>query len=187
MAEKKGLNVRSSKDNKNKESSKTLYNGDKRLGFVNKYQSADDPRRTTYNVGIDNTGSPYRGVVDRSINTPLGRIGYGYDGDTSFANITPPTMGRTDLQYPNYQYRDTYIDNIAGMYPELYESVYKGTPTYGAAIEGFPVSGNGWGTANTPFGTISGGLSDDRVLGAEISPNEKTQYYIQALANLLYR
>ena len=183
MAEKKGLNVRSTKDKSYNESAKSLYNGDRRLGFVNKYQSGDDPRRTTYNVGIDNTGSPYRGAMDREINTPLGTIGYGYDGDTSYANITPPALNSYDYSYPNGSYQSKFINNIAGMYPGVYSHPHNGVEHYGAEIEGFPAIGNGWNTYNTPFGTVNAGLSDDQVLGAEITPNA----YVQTLINLLKR
>lgn len=64
----------------------TLSNGNDRLGFVSTDLKADGRR---YGIGIDNVGSPYRGVLDRELNTPVGNIDYGYDGDTVYAGITP--------------------------------------------------------------------------------------------------
>lgn len=64
----------------------TLYNGDNRLGFLMKDQRDDGMR---YGVGIDNVGSPYRGISDNELNTLLGKLDYGYDGDTVAAGFTP--------------------------------------------------------------------------------------------------
>jgi len=63
----------------------SLYNGDQRLGFAHKING----NPATYGVAVDNMGSPYRGAYDGSINTPIGQVGYGYDGDTGYANYTP--------------------------------------------------------------------------------------------------
>ena len=114
--------------------------------------------RTRY--GADIQGLPISGNGWGEVNTPLGtfRGGLSDDGVAGF-DFAP-------------------VDN--GMYPE----VYRNGNSYGAAIQGMPFAGNGWGEMNTPIGRIRGGLSDDRVLGAEFTPN---QYYIQALANLLRR
>jgi hypothetical protein len=57
-------------------------NGD-RLGFLQKLAGGG------LGVGIDNMGSPYRGAYDGEINTPLGSLGYGYDGDTVYGNVRP--------------------------------------------------------------------------------------------------
>ena len=64
----------------------TLNRGNNRLGFVSNEMRPDGRR---YGVGIDNIGSPYRGALDRELNTPVGNIDYGYDGDTVYAGITP--------------------------------------------------------------------------------------------------
>lgn len=159
---------------------KAVYgkNGD-RKGFVSRDKREDG--RTRYGIGIDNVGSPYRGILDREINTPLGKIDYGYDGDTVAAGYTPPALKSMDYSYPNGEYHSRYVDNIAGMYPEVYSHLHNGQQSYGTSIEGFPAYGNGWNTYNTPLGTVRTGLSDDQVLGAEVTPN----YYVQALANLL--
>ena len=158
-------------------------NGERR-GIVSRTADRDNPARTTYGVAIDNMGDPYRGVLDRELNTLLGRIDYGYDGDTVGASITPPAVTRENWSAPGVDYSGAYIDNIAGMYPEIYKHRVGNDTNYGAAIEGMPFGGNGWGEINTPVGRLRGGLSDDHVLGAEFTPN---QYYIQALANLLRR
>lgn len=63
-----------------------LYNGDNRLGFLMK-DLRDNGMR--YGVGIDNVGSPYRGVLDKDVSTPFGTLDYGYDGDTVAAGFTP--------------------------------------------------------------------------------------------------
>ena len=167
------------------EKSKSLYKNGERQGFVQKRETDDG--RTRYGLGIDNVGSPYKGVMDRTISTPLGELDYGYDGDTVGVGFTPAQLQNMSYSYPNGSYNSYYIDNIAGMYPGVYSHPHNGEQRYGAEIEGFPVTGNGWQDYNTPFGKVRGGLSDDAVLGAEITPNEKTQYYINALANLLRR
>ena len=59
-----------------------LMSGGERMGFVQN-------RGNTYGIGVDNIGSPYRGAYDGSFNTPVGQVGYGYDGDTGYANFTP--------------------------------------------------------------------------------------------------
>ena len=62
-----------------------LRNGN-RIGYLGRDFS---PNAVTYSAGIDNVGDPYRGVYDTEINTPLGALGYGYDGDTVGATFTP--------------------------------------------------------------------------------------------------
>lgn len=156
-----------------------------RKGFVSR---EDRDGRTRYGVGIDNVGSPYRGAYDGEINTPLGTLDYGYDGDTVYGGYTPPAVKQQTLDHPLNQYRSTYLDNVMGMYPGVYTQTTPARGTeYGFEVEGLPVTGNGWQDYNTPFGTLHAGLSDDAVGGASLSPNAQTQYYIQALANLLSR
>jgi len=60
--------------------------GGGRLGFVRRDET---PSGYTYGVGIDNIGDPYRGVMDKEVRTPLGTLGYGYDGDTGYAEFSP--------------------------------------------------------------------------------------------------
>lgn len=152
-----------------------------RRGFVDKRINRDDPAKTTYTVGIDNMGSPYRGVMDREINTPLGSIGYGYDGDTVYGNITP-------AMYANY---------VGGAEPtawagindwQLRASRYN-TPqgtTFGAGLN-MPENVNIPDydrSFNTPLGQASVYTNDGNPgVFADFTPNN----YIQALANLLRR
>lgn len=176
------------KDNSGSTTSVWNDSGDKRYGFVSKDKDYEDPSRTRYGIGIDNMGSPYRGTSDNQINTPIGRVDYGYEGDTIYGGYTPTALKRMDMDYPTNQYHSVYLDNVAGMYPGVYTQTtpMRGTE-YGVEIEGFPVNGNGWKEYNTPFGTLRGGISDDQVAGASFAPNAQTNYYLQALAKLLGR
>ena len=79
-------NLNVDRNNTPEGSTTTLSNGNNRLGFVSN-EMRDGGRR--YGIGIDNVGSPYRGVLDKKINLPIGTIDYGYDGDTVAAGITP--------------------------------------------------------------------------------------------------
>jgi len=144
-------------------------NGD-RLGFVQK--RTDENGRSTYGVGIDRTGSPYRGVADREINTPLGSLGYGYDGDTSYLSYQAPYVQNypgTSALYSGGQ-RMGFVDNNNGRIGIGIDNV------------GNPYRGVYDGSFNTPLGTVDYGYDGDTV-GAGLTPN----YYIQALANLLNR
>ena len=71
-----------------------LRNGD-RLGFLGKDYSPDG---VTYRAGIDNMGSIDRGYYDANINTPIGSVGYGYEGDTVYANLTPNDQANYYIQ-----------------------------------------------------------------------------------------
>lgn len=154
-----------------RESSKTFTDkSGNRRGFVQK--RTDNSGRTTYGVGIDNTGSPYRGVLDESINTPLGSLGYGYDGDTSFLSYQAPYVqgfpGGGALMSGGE--RMGFVDANNGRYG------------FGIDKVGSPYRGVMEREINTPLGTIDYGYDGDTV-GAGITPN----YYLQALANLLRR
>ena len=163
-----------------REASKALYNkSGERKGFVQKRINAAEPQKTTYGIGIDNVGSPYRGAMDREINTPLGSIGYGYDGDTVYGNVTP-------AMYANY---------VGGAEPtawagfndwEARASRYN-TPqgtTYGV---GFNMPDNVRipdfdRSINTPLGQANVYSNDGNPgVFADFTPNQ----YIQALASLL--
>ena len=169
-----------------REASKAVYdrNGDRR-GVAYKRINGAEPAKTTYGVAVDRTGSPYRGAMDREINTPLGSIGYGYDGDTSYANVTPAF----------------YANAVGGAEPtawagyndwEARASRYN-TPqgtTYGAGLNmpdnvSIPDFNKSF---NTPFGQASVYSNDGNPgVFADFTPNQQTNAYLQALANLLSR
>lgn len=177
-----------------RESTTSVWNnsGDKRYGFVSKDRAYNDNAKTRYGVGIDNVGSPYRGALDREINTPLGKIDYGYDGDTVYGGITPNIYGGThsgDLPLGgthsgfwagigDYQLRGNNF-NLPGE-----------TPSYSVGLN-FPDNTNipnYYNEVNTPLGTVYGGTNDGNPnVNVGFQPNEKTNYYLQALANLLRR
>ena len=166
-------------------------NGDKRYGFVSKEPSYSDPAKTRYGIGIDNVGSPYRGIYDNDINTPLGNFDYGYDGDTIGAGFTPNIYGGSYKGDKAASFWGGIGDaQIRGSYfsPEL----TGGAPVYGLGIHGggeFPEGYEGYyNEVNTPLGTLGYGTSDTYPsFGASFEPNAQTNYYLQALANLLNR
>ena len=59
-----------------------LNYGDQRLGFV-------DAGNGGLTLGLDNMGNMNRGAYDGGFNTPVGRVNYGYDGDTVYGQIEP--------------------------------------------------------------------------------------------------
>lgn len=174
-----------------RERTASLWNdkGDKRYGFVSKAPAYSDPAKTRYGIGIDNMGDPYRGVSDNELNTPLGKLDYGYDGDTVYAGVTPNIYGGSHFDDKMSSIWGGIGDaQIRGNYfsPEL----TGGAPHFGLGIHGGGEIPDGYegfyNEVNTPFGTLGYGTSDTYPsFGASFVPNEKTQYYIQALANLL--
>lgn len=152
-----------------------------RRGFVTKQISRDEPQKTRYGVGIDNVGSPYRGALDREINTPLGKIDYGYDGDTVYGGVTPAfyanAVGGAEptawAGYNDWQARASRYNTPDGA-------------TYGV---GFNMPDNVSvpnfdRSFNTPLGqaNVYSNAGNPGVF-ADFTPN----YYLQALANLLRR
>ena len=60
-----------------------------RLGFLSKDV---DSTGTTYRAGIDNLAALLGDRnYDNSIETPLGNLNYGYDGDTAYGSVEVPT------------------------------------------------------------------------------------------------
>lgn len=183
---------------KNGDSMKSVWKGDKRYGFVSKDRIPDssvpDRYRTRYGAGIDNVGNPYRGVMDREINTPLGTLEYGYDGDTVGAGFTP-NMSRTTWSAP--------MGNGQGTVSQDYFSQPVGRDAllqagrYGNSVDGNTYFANALlpgdqkyipdyqGGFNTPVGRfgLETNYDSPNTVEASFSPN----YYIQALANLLRR
>ena len=158
-------------------------NGNRR-GFISKERASNtEPQKTRYGVGIDNMGSPYRGAMDREINTPLGTIDYGYDGDTVYGGVTP-AFYKGSYSDPNEQhawagYND--YDVRAGRYGN------SGNPMYYASLN-LPQDVNipdAYKAVNTPVGSFEFGTNDGNPgVYADYQPNN---YYLQALANLLRR
>lgn len=156
-----------------------------RKGFISKERANDNPQKTRYGVGIDNVGSPYRGVMDREINTPLGTLDYGYDGDTVAAGFTPAfysgSYNGPDEQHAWAGYND--YDVRAGRYAG--DSVYGSNPMYYASLN-LPDNVNipdAYKAINTPVGALEFGTNDGNPgVYADYQPNK---YYLQALANLL--
>ena len=188
------------KSSSNFEKSAALYdNKGNRKGVVSKRKSSDDPKKTRYGVAIDNMGSPYRGVSDNEISTPVGTLDYGYDGDTVYAGVTPNAYAGYENN-PNE--RGTYIglnNTQAGTYatPNGNAGVYvdrngrnlfdaglwgnEGSRSLGVSVPA-PVNNNYYGEIDTPAGMIGYGAADGSVFG-DFTPNQ----YIQALINLLRR
>lgn len=165
-----------------REGSKAIYNKKgERQGVAYKRINNAEPAKTTYGVAVDNMGSPYRGAMDREINTPLGSIGYGYDGDTVYGNVTPAFYaGRyngNDESQAWAGYND--YDVRAGRYGN------NGNPMYFASLnlpENVNIP-NAYKAFNTPVGALEFGTNDGNPgVYADYQPNN---YYLQALANLL--
>ena len=158
-----------------KESTKTFRNsnGD-RLGFASK--RTDDNGRTRYNIGVDNMGSAYRGVMDRELNTPLGSIGYGYDGDTDYLSYQAPYV-------QNYPGGMSALMSGGERMGFINKDVNNGTPTYTIGSDlGDPNRTVYDGGFNTPIGRVGYGYDGNTSYG-QFTPND----YIMALARLLGR
>lgn len=173
-----------------------------RRGFVDKRKT--DSGRTRYGVGIDNMGSPYRGVLDEEINTPLGTLDYGYDGDTVAAGFTPNissgrySNGAESGRYLNvgnsqvgttvspYGDRGLYLDrNGRSLASGGILGFDDGTMGVGGSVA-FPARANNYNEINTPLGLLAYGQNANTGQAyANFTP--ENQYYIQALANLLRR
>lgn len=174
------------KDNNGSTTSVWNDSGSKRYGFVSKDRAYDNPQKTRYGAGIDNMGSPYRGALDREINTPLGKIDYGYDGDTVYGGVTPNAFAGSykgpDATHYWAGYND--YDVRAGKYNN--DTVYGSNPMYYASLNlpenvSIPDVYKG---ITTPVGSFEFGTNDGNP-GAYV--DYQPSYYIQALANLLSR
>ena len=172
----------------NGESIKSAWSNDgsKRYGFVSKDRAYDNPQKTRYGIGIDNVGSPYRGAMDREINTPLGTLDYGYDGDTVAAGFTPAfytgSYKGNDGSHAWAGYND--YDVRAGKYNN--DTIYGSNPMYYASLN-LPDNVNipdVYKGITTPVGSFEFGTNDGNP-GAYV--DYQPSYYIQALANLLSR
>ena len=141
-------------------------NGD-RVAYATRDREGDSTR---YAIGHD-LGNPNRTAMDREINTPLGTLGYGYDGNTDYLSYQTP-----------------YVQNYPGGMSALMSGGERmgfvdrgnGGLTVGIDNVGSPYRGAYDGGFNTPIGRVNYGYDGDSSYG-QIQPN----YYIQALANLL--
>lgn len=169
-----------------REASKAFYNKNgERAGVAYKQINREEPAKTTYGVAVDNIGSPYRGASDNEINTPLGSIGYGYDGDTVYGNVTPAfyanavggDMPTAWAGYNDWQARASRYNTPQGT-------------TYGVGLNmpddvSIP---DFYRSFNTPLGQANVYSNNGNPgVFADFTPNAQTNYYLQALAKLLGR
>ena len=179
----------------NSGSMKSVWNdaGDKRYGFAARDRISDGqvPGRytTRYGAGIDNL--PLNGNRYNEINTPLGTLDYGNEGDTAFAGFTP-NIERT---------QDTWMGGNGNPMMADYVRSYLGDTILQAGRQGAQSNPNYFAgaflpgdrqyipdfdkTFNTPLGQLelSSNYDAPNSLDATLTPN----YYLQALANLLRR
>ena len=175
--------VKKYSDSNGKMASVWNNSGDKRYGFVAKDRGLDNPQQTRYGAGIDNVGSPYRANHDYAINTPLGTVDFGNEGDTLYGGVTPAfykgSYNGPDEQHAWAGYND--YDVRAGRYAN------SGNPMYYASLN-LPDNVNipdAYKAVNTPVGSFEFGTNDGNPgVYADYQPNN---YYIQALAKLLGR
>lgn len=144
----------------------TNNRGDKRYGFVTRDRIPEEGIR--YGLGIDNL--PGNNDYYKELQTLLGTLDFGKEGDTGFAGFTP-----------NFGIRANRWD--AG-------EVGNDRPIYEAEVDlpgkmNLP-NVNLDKTINTPLGELNlqtyMGTPD---AAAFFEPNNKTNYYINALVNLL--
>ena len=186
------MSIKSYKDKRT--STKTAYNGDKRVGFATKDRIPDsqlpDSRYTTrYGIGIDNL--PLQGETYNEINTPFGTLDYGNGDDTGFVGFTP-----------NYERtRDTWTGANGTPMMADYARSRIGDAIFQAGRQGAQSNPDYFAGAflpgenqyiptfdkqfNTPFGRVELESNYDapNSIDARISPN----YYVQALLNMLGR
>ena len=139
-----------------------------RKAYATKYRN--DNGGTTYAVGHD-LGNPNRSAMDREINTPVGTLGYGYDGNTDYLSYVAPYIknfpGGAALMSGGE--RMGFINNNDGA---LTLGLDNGNPNRSVYDGGF----------NTPIGRVGYGY-DGNTNYASLTPN----HYVQALLNLLNR
>ena len=177
-----------------RDSVKAFYDKDgNRRGFVSKRASEDDYAKTRYGIGVDNMGDPYRGVYDNELNTLLGKLDYGYDGDTAYAGFTPNIYGGVSPTMP-LPFGGDMASTWAGIgYYQLRGNRFtddQGRTSYHAGLN-FPddtVIPDVYKEFNTPFGQGHVVTNDGNPnIGAGFMPNEKTMAYINVLKSLLSR
>jgi len=164
--------------------------GDKRYGFVSKDRAYDDNAKTRYGIGIDNMGNPYRGASDNELKTLLGTLDYGYDGDTVYGGFTPNFYaGGGNSPLPGGGDESTAYAGLGDYQLRANRFSPQGeNPLYAMGLN-FPDDTripDVYKSFNTPLGELSLGTNDGNPnIGGSFQPNDRTNYYIQALANLL--
>jgi hypothetical protein len=172
-------------------------NGNRR-GFVARDKSPIG--YTRYGVGIDEMGPYDRGYYEGQRNMPIGDLDYGYDGDTVYAGFTPNVYSGEN-EYAKWGGIGTLDGNRVGYYQnadgkrDMFANLGDVTARAGRnrdnayyGLLALPDSArtfNAEGSFNTPLGEVNyGPVVDAPGIYADFTPRP-TNYYIQALANLL--
>ena len=140
------------------------------------YASKDREGKSTRYVAGHDLGNPNRGAMDREINTPLGTLGYGYDGNTDYVSYQTPYV----QNYPN----GTSALMSGGQRMGFVSKTPGGGLNVGIDNIGSPTRGVYDGQINTPLATLGYGYDGDTVY-ANAQPKIDTQRYLQALVNLI--
>lgn len=184
--------------NGNGTSMRSLRSGDNRLGFVAKDRVPDsalpDTRYTTrYGAGVDNL--PLSGNSYNEINTLLGKLDYGHEGDTAYAGFTP-NLERTRDYYTGGDGQPWSMDYArSNIGDAILQAGKYGNPANPSYFAGTFLPGNEqyipdyYKALNTPLGNLELETNYDspNTFDATLTPNDRTRYYIQALQNLLNR
>lgn len=154
-----------------------------RQGFAYRY---DRPDSTIYSAGIDN-GNPDRGTLDVSASLPIGTIGGGFEGETNYASYEP---GNTNPYIGAYYWGNG--DQPYEMQAGVGTSDVTGGAELYADLNAPFIRSDTNRTITTPIGDIQIGSTPatadmNGYAYANFAPNERANYYIQALANLLGR
>ena len=151
-----------------------------RLGFIGK---DTDFGGVTYSAAHD-LGNPDRGVLDVTLNTPMGNVSRGYEQETDYLSYATPRFSQTnglDIWYNNGFEHPIEMRAGMGASDSMDGNLY--------ADAKLPISQQRSGNFNTPLGDFSYGTfpGNNGYAYADYTPNEQMQYYIKALANLLNR
>ena len=153
----------------------SLSVGGERVGGVTKNTTSNG--KNYYGAYVDRAGDPNRGITDRSVNTPLGSIDYGYDGDTASLGYTSPIQrGSMDfndggsMDYVNYTPNDN--GGATAWARRVNTPNQPNTYVIGADM-GRDIDGYYDKEINTPIGTIGYGREGGAVYGSYTSPFER--------------
>ena len=133
---------------------------------------------------------------EKTLHTPVGDVNLASnmeDYNSLSATYNPVHVDRYHRVTPDneYEYNSAHLVNTNGLIPGVTKERWGNETTYGAELQGLPTEmfehGGYKGGVNTPLGRINGGFSDDDVLWADYTPNDRARSYVQALKNLLGR